>query len=256
VIFGYLLDPAHWPGPDGILWRLGEHLVFTVVSVLVAAVIAIPLGILVGHTGKGGFLAIGTTNAARAVPTLGAIVVIVLLLGTNPLALFIVLVVLAIPPILTATSAGIAGADREAVLAARGLGMTGGQVVRKVEWPLALPLVISGLRSATLQVVATATLGAYVTLGGLGRFIFDGYAVRDYGQVFAGAILVALLAIVLDLVLGGIGWSAGRRSRPGRRTDRNTDRTTDRTTDRGDLTGDRAGTPVATEPAPVELEQS
>ncbi len=219
-LFGYLLDGANWAGTDGIPWRVGEHVLFTAISVAVAALIAIPLGVLVGHTGRGGFLVIGTSNAARAVPTLGAIVLIVLLAGTDVRAVIVVLVVLAIPPILTATSAGVSGADREAVLAARGLGMTGGQVVRLVEWPLALPLIISGLRSATLQVVATATVAAYVTFGGLGRLIFDGFAVRDYPQVFAGALLVAVLAIVLDLLLGGIGWSASRRFRPSGRAER------------------------------------
>jgi len=127
-----------------------------------------------------------------------------------------VLAILALPPILTATAAGISGADSEAVHAARALGMTGNQIIGKVEWPLALPLVISGLRSATLQVVATATIAAYVSAGGLGRLLISGQATANYSEMFAGAVLVAALAILLDLLLGLIGWLAARRTNPGR----------------------------------------
>lgn len=216
-LFDFLFDAANWSGSDGIGYRLAEHLAYTVVSVLVAALIAVPLGLLIGHTGRGGFLVIGLSNAARAIPTLGLLVLIVLLLGTGIAPVILVLVVLAIPPILTATAAGVSGADREAVHAARALGMAGGQVVAKVEWPLALPLVISGLRSATLQVVATATIAAYATVGGLGRLVFDGIKVRDYSQAFTGALLVAVLAIVLDIALGLVGWLAAGKARSGRR---------------------------------------
>jgi len=216
-LFDFVFDAANWSGNDGIGYRLAEHLAYTVISVLAAALIAIPLGLLIGHTGRGGVLVIGLSNAARAIPTLGLLVLIVLLLGTGIFPVILVLVVLAIPPILTATAAGVSGADREAVHAARALGMTAGQLVAKIEWPLALPLVISGLRSATLQVVATATIAAYATVGGLGRLVFDGIRVRDYSQAFSGALLVALLAIVLDAALGLAGWLAAGRARPGRR---------------------------------------
>lgn len=216
-LFGFVFDPANWSGTDGIGSRLAEHLAYTVVSVLIAALIAIPLGLLIGHTGRGGFVVIGLSNAARAIPTLGLLVLIVLLLGTGIAPVILVLVVLAIPPILTATAAGVSGADREAVHAARALGMNGGQLAAQIEWPLALPLVISGLRSATLQVVATATIAAYATVGGLGRLVFDGIRVRDYSQAFSGALLVAVLAIVLDVALGLVGWFAARKARPGRR---------------------------------------
>ncbi len=216
-LFGYLFSSANWGGNDGIAVRLSEHLAYTVVSVLIAALIAIPLGLLIGHTGRGGFVVIGLSNAARAVPSLGLLVLIVLLLGTGVAPVILVLVVLAIPPILTATAAGVTGADAGAVHAARALGMTGAQVVSRVEWPLALPLTISGLRSATLQVVATATIAAYATVGGLGRLVFDGIKVRDYSQAFTGALLVALLAILLDVVLGVVGRRVGRRTRPVRR---------------------------------------
>jgi osmoprotectant transport system permease protein len=217
-IFDYLTDPANWRGPGGIWYLLLEHLAYTVAAVGIAAAIAIPLGIFIGHTGHGSFLVIGLSNAARAIPTLGLLVLVVLLLGTGVGPIIGVLALLALPPILTATAAGIRGADHEAVHAARALGMAERQVVAKVEWPLALPLVISGLRSASLQVVATATVAAYSGGGGLGRLLITGNATRNYSEMFAGALLVAALAIVLDLLLGGLGWLAGRRvSRGGKR---------------------------------------
>jgi osmoprotectant transport system permease protein len=217
-LFDYLFDPASWQGPTSIWFLLFQHLGYTGAAVGIAALIAIPLGILIGHTGHGSFLVIGLSNAARAIPSLGLLVLVVLLLGTGTGPIVGVLAVLALPPILTATAAGIHGADPEAVHAARALGMSAGQIVRKVEWPLALPLVISGLRSATLQVVATATIAAYSSGDGLGRLLITGNATRNYSEMFAGASLVALLAIVLDVVLGGIGWIAARHSRPRSKT--------------------------------------
>jgi osmoprotectant transport system permease protein len=217
MIWSYLLDPANWTDPDaGIIVLLGQHLAYTVLSVLVAAVIGIPCGILIGHTGHGRFVGIGLSNAARAIPSLGLLVLVVTLLGTGIGPIIGVLAILALPPILTATAAGVSGADPEAVHASRALGMTGNQIIGKVEWPLALPLVISGLRSATLQVVATATIAAFVSAGGLGRLLITGQATANYSEMFAGAVLVAALAIVLDLLLGLIGWLAARRTSPGR----------------------------------------
>lgn len=213
-IFSYLLDPANWAGANGIVALLGQHLLYTALSVAIAAIIAIPLGILIGHTGRGNLLVVGTTNAARAIPTLGLLVLVIMLTTTGTWPVVFSLVVLAIPAILTATAAGVQNADREAVHAARGMGMTAGQVVAKVEWPLALPLVISGLRSATLQVVATATVAAFVSSGGLGRLLISGQKTQDYPQMFAGAVIIALLAIILDIVLGAVGWAVARRARP------------------------------------------
>ena len=218
-IFEYLLDPSTWLGPSKTLDLLLQHLAYTGAAVGIAALIAIPLGILIGHTGRGSFLVIGLTNGARAIPSLGLLVLVVLLLGTGFSRTVLVLTLLALPAVLTATAAGIAGADREAVHAARALGMTEGQVVWQVEWPLALPLVISGLRSAPLQVVATATVAAFVGGGGLGRLLISGQRSANYPQMFAGAFLIALLAIVLDLLLGLVAWLAARRARPESRTD-------------------------------------
>lgn len=217
-LFSYLLDPSTWLGPGGTLDLLLEHLAYTFVSVAIAAVIAIPLGVLIGHTGRGSFLIIGSSNAARAVPSLGLLVLIVVLLGTGFGKTVVVLAILALPAILSATAAGIQNADREAVHAARALGMTERQVVSQVEWPLALPFVISGLRSATLQVVATATVAAFAAGGGLGQLLISGQKNNDYSQMFAGAFLIALLAILLDLLLGLIAWLLARRARPRSKT--------------------------------------
>ena len=217
MIWEYLLDPTNWTNPDaGIFVLIGQHLAYTVLAVLAAALIGIPFGILIGHTGHGRFVGIGLSNAARAIPSLGLLVLVVTLLDTGIGPVIGVLATLALPPILTATAAGVSGADPEAVHAARALGMNGNQIVAKVEWPLALPLVISGLRSATLQVVATATIAAFVSSGGLGRLLISGQATANYSEMFAGAVLVAALAILLDLLLGLIGWLAARRSHPGR----------------------------------------
>jgi osmoprotectant transport system permease protein len=213
----YLFDVTHWQAGGTIAVGLVQHLFYTGAAVGIAALLAIPLGIGIGHTGRGSFLVVGFSNAMRSVPTLGLLVLAVLVLGTGRVNVIGVLAVLALPPILTATAAGIQGADREAVHAARALGMSEAQVISKVEWPLGLPLVISGLRSATLQVVATATVAAYAAGGGLGRLLISGQASQDYPQMFAGAVLVAILAIVLDVLLGGLGWLLARRSRPGRK---------------------------------------
>lgn len=213
-LFGFLSDGANWQGPDGITQLLLQHLQYTALAVLIAALVALPLGILIGHTGRGSFLVVGLSNAARALPSLGLLVLVVTLLGTGLVPIVLILAILAVPPILTATAAGVQGADPGAVHAARALGMTGGQVVSKVEWPLALPLVVSGFRSATLQVVATATVAAFASGGALGQLLISGQRNADYPQMFAGAVLVAGLAIVLDVLLGAIAALAGRRARP------------------------------------------
>lgn len=210
-LVAYLTDPANTPE---ILRLLGQHLAYTGLAVAIAAAVALPLGVLIGHTRRGSLLVIGLANGMRAIPTLGLLFLAIMLLGTGAVNIVAVLAVLALPPILTATAAGVAGADREAVHAARALGMTEGQVVRLVEWPLALPLVVSGLRSATLQVVATATVAAFGSGGGLGQLLTSGQAQRDYPQMFAGALLVAALAVLLDLLLGGLAWLLARRARP------------------------------------------
>ena len=200
-LWAFLSDPVNWSGSYGIPHRVLEHAEYTALALVIALFIAVPIGLYIGHTGRGAFLAINIGNAARAIPTVGLLTIIVLLVGIGLTSVLVALVVIAIPPLLTSTDAGVRAVDRGAVDAARGMGMREREVLAKVELPLALPLMIAGMRSAGLQVVATATIAAYVALGGLGRFVIDGLAVRDYNQLLAGAVLVAVMAIVLDLVL-------------------------------------------------------
>ncbi len=208
LMWEWLLDGAHWQGPDGVPARLGEHLQYSAIAVAIAALIALPLGLYVGHTGRGKFLAVNLTGALRAMPSLGLLFIAVMWLGDDlsgdaaylvPTEL--VLIVLAIPPILAGAYAGVQQVEPAARDAAQGMGMTGREVLVKVELPCALPLIISGLRSSVLQVIATATLAATVGLGGLGRFLIDGLAVQDYGQTAGGALAVAVLALAVDLLL-------------------------------------------------------
>ena len=205
----WLTDPAHWSGPAGVPARLAEHLVITGWAVLIAGVIGLVAGLAIGHTGRGRGLAVGLSGALRALPTLGLLVFLAVQFGFGVrLALvptLIVLVLLAIPPILAGAYSGVESVDRAAVDASRALGMTEWQILCRVEVPLALPLIVGGLRSAVLQVVATATVAAYLPLGGLGRYLFDALPVQDYAQMLSGAILVAALALALDLCLMLLG---------------------------------------------------
>jgi osmoprotectant transport system permease protein len=204
--FAWLFDPEHWSGPNGIPARIGEHLGYTALSVLVAAAIAVPLGAVIGHTGRGTFLVAGLSNGLRALPELGLLTLLVLLTYVGLLPVVISLVVLAVPPILAGTYSGIRNVDRSVVDAAHGMGMRSSTVLVRVELPNALPLVLGGIRAATLQVIATATIAAYVSLGGLGRFVIDGNnagpgSPNGYPQMAAGAIVVAVLALVVEGVL-------------------------------------------------------
>jgi osmoprotectant transport system permease protein len=197
-------DSAHWQGADGIPTRLLQHLGYTLLALVIALVIALPLGLYVGHTGRGGVILVGAGNTIRALPTLGLVTFLFLIFTESETATIIGLVVLAVPPILAGTYAGLQATDKGVVDAAEGVGMTGWQQLWKVEVPISLPLVLGGIRNAVLQLVATAAVAAYVGLGGLGRFLLDGLAVLDYSQVVAGAILTTLLAIVLDLILAAV----------------------------------------------------
>jgi osmoprotectant transport system permease protein len=202
--FGWLFDPANWTGSGGIPARLVEHLGYVALAMIIALVIALPVGAWVGHTGRGGFLVVGSANALRALPTLGVLILLVTPFGLSIIGPLIALVVLAVPPLLAGTYAGVRNVDPAVVDAARGMGMRGGEVLWRVELPNALPLIIGGVRSAVLQVISTATIAAYVGLGGLGRYIFDGLAQRDFPQMIGGSLLVALLAIVVDLLLAAL----------------------------------------------------
>lgn len=191
----WLVDSANWSGPDGIPVRLGQHLWYSGLALLLATLTALPLGLLIGHTGRGAFLAVNSANAARALPTLGLLVLVVLVLGIGLVPVLVALVALAVPPILVNTYEGIRGVDADLKDAAKGMGMTGRQVLLRVEAPVALPLILLGMRTAAIHIVSTATIAAITSLGGLGRFIIDGLARRDYETVVGGAFLVVLLAI-------------------------------------------------------------
>lgn len=194
----WLTDGSHWQGDDGFPHRIEQHVGYTALTVVIATAIAVPLGLWIGHTGRLRGLAVGVTGALRALPTLGLVTLMVLWRGIGLTPPTVALVVLAIPPLLAGAYAGLESVDRATIDAARAIGMTEWQVLGRVELPLAAPLILGGVRSAVLQVVATATIGAYVGLGGLGRYLLDGLAVRDYAQMLAGSLVIVVLALVLD----------------------------------------------------------
>lgn len=208
----WLSDSTHWSGDDGVPHRLLEHLGYTAETIAIAGVIAIPIGLWIGHTGRFRSLAVGLTGAMRALPTLGLLTAIALYLGIGLTAPLVALVILAVPPLLAGAYAGLESVDRQTIDAARAMGMTEWQILSKVEIPLALPIIVGGIRSAVLQVVATATVAAYVGLGGLGRYLIDGQAVSDYAQMAGGSVLVIALALALDAVFAALqGIALGRR---------------------------------------------
>jgi len=222
----WFTDGAHWRGDGGIPHRLVEHLVMSGASVTTAILLAVPIAVYLGHVGKGGTLAVNVANVGRAVPSFALLVIGFQILGHHltfglgALPTYFTLVALAIPPMVTNTYTGMREVDPEIREAARGMGMTGGQLLWRVELPLAVPLVMAGVRTAGVQVVATATLAAVVSWGGLGRFIVDGFAQQDNVQLFCGAAMVALLSLATELVLAAVQRAAtpgGEGRRGGRR---------------------------------------
>lgn len=201
--FSWLTDPAQWTGASSLLLLLGQHLTYTAIAVALAAVIAIPLGWAIGHTGRGREIAVAVSGLARAVPSFGLLILLVLVAGVlhKPEAAVITFVLLAIPSILAGAYTGLESIDRKTIDAARAMGMTEREILAKVEIPLGLPLLVGGLRSAILQVAATVTIAAYVNLGGLGLPIITGLNLRRYDMVLGGALLVAALALVLELLM-------------------------------------------------------
>ncbi|MGI6785775.1 MAG: ABC transporter permease [Gleimia sp.] len=206
----WIADGASWGGPDCIWLRLFEHTWYSIVGVLLAALIAIPLGLYIGHTGHARSLVVGLTGGFRALPTLGVLTLAGLWLGIGLGAPMIAFVVLAVPSILAGTYSGVESVNRDTVDAAYAQGMTSGQVLTKVEIPLASPLMIGGLRSAMLQVVATATLAAYVGAGGFGRYLFRGLRTQNYPLMVSSALLVIALAIILEIVFVLLARSAAK----------------------------------------------
>lgn len=195
---------SHWQGEAGAVHRLSEHAWMSVAAVAAAAAVALPLGIWLGHTGRGGAVAINVSNAGRAVPSFAILVLAAQVVGIGWKPAFAALVALAVPPMVTNTYVGLRDVDRDVRESARAMGMSGWQSLWRVELPVSLPLVMAGVRTSAVQVVATATLAALVAWGGLGRFIVDGLSQRDFVQLFAGALLVATLAILTELTLAGL----------------------------------------------------
>lgn len=213
----WFLEGEHWTGPGGIPTRLVEHLVITGAAVGLAAALALPIAILTGHYNRFTDLAVNVGNAARAIPTLGLLTLFAVgALGVGNSSAIAALVLFAVPPILTNAVTGMREVDRDVREAARGMGMSGGQVLRQVELPLAVPLIAAGLRTAVVQVIATASLAAYVGSGGLGRYVLDGFGRQDPAQLYAGVVLTAGLAVLAEVVLG----AGQRRLDPRHRADR------------------------------------
>ncbi len=223
--FGWIFDPAHWTqGPD-ISGHLVEHISVSGLCILIAVVIAVPIGVAIGHTGKGRAAAILISNVARALPTLGLLSILILLFGIGLLPITVVLVILAIPPMLAGAYAGIEAVDKQTIDAARALGMTEGQIILRVEIPLAMPLLIGGLRATALQVIATLGIASAFAFGGLGIYLINGLATADYVQLLAGAILITALCLVVDGILAVVqriavprGVSRGRADSDGTTT--------------------------------------
>ena len=219
----YLNDPLNWTRRGGILELLVEHLTISAVAVLAALVLAVPTGIALASTGRGSGVVVVLSNVSRAVPTLALLTLFAVSpIGFGNRATTIALAVFAIPPILTNTFVGFRGVDADVREAARGMGLTRRQVIARVEFPLALPLVMTGIRTAAVQVVATASLAALVGGGGLGRIVNLGFGQQDYGQIIAGAVLIAVLALTTELLLVAVSWAVAPGPRrvpflPGRR---------------------------------------
>lgn len=194
----WLTQPDHWLSDTGILLRLREHLWYVLVSMIIASAIALPLGVALGYWRRGAFLVINLFNIGRAIPSLGLILLCIILFGFNDVPVFLALVALSVPPILTNTWVGIYHADRTLCDAATALGMTPVQSLWQLRIPLAMPLIFAGIRTALLQLIATAVVAAYAGLGGLGRFLIDGLGQRDIPQVISGSLVVTLLALACE----------------------------------------------------------
>jgi osmoprotectant transport system permease protein len=194
----WLISSQNWHGSNGIPERLAQHLEYTGLALAIALVIAIPAGLAMGHLRRGGFVVVTVANFGRALPTLGLVVLVFVLTAGSAAAWLVPLAALAIPPMLVNTYEGVLGVDRELTDAARGMGMTEWQILRKVEIPVALPLILLGIRTSAIQVVATATIAAYIGLGGLGRYIIDGLARNEYNVVAGGAAVIVLLALAVQ----------------------------------------------------------
>jgi len=203
-VIHWFANPAHWTGSDGIPTRFVEHVELAAVSLLIGAVIALPLGIVLGHYGRFGGLAINISNVGRAIPSIALLVLAFQVFGLGNPPIVIALTALAIPPMMTNSYVAMREVDPDIKEAARGMGYREPAQILRVELPLAVPLVMAGVRTSAVQVVATATLAALIAGGGFGRYIIDGFGQQDYTKLVAGGILVALLALATEAVLSGL----------------------------------------------------
>lgn len=197
-MYEWLTFPPNWTGSGGIPVRILEHLGYTALTILIAAAIAVPIGLIVGHTGKGRIVIVSGVGILRALPTLGVLILFVLLSGLGLMPPIWALVLLAVPPILAGVYAGISSVNPAVVDAARSMGMSELQVLFRVELPNGLQVILGGFRAAVLQVVATAAVVAFINLGGLGVFLIEGTQLRDNGRLFGGAVVIAVVAIAVD----------------------------------------------------------
>jgi len=209
----WLTDASHWSGDGSVPQRLAEHLLITVVVLVIALLVAAPLGVLIGHTGRGVASAVAVAGALRALPTLGVVTLVGLWVGIGLQAPIVALVILAIPPPLAGFYAGIRAVDRDVVDTARAVGMSEWGIIREVELPLAASSIVGGVRSAILQIVSTVTVAAYIADDGLGRYVLEGLRTRDYAMMLAGSVLVIALALLLDGLCAGLQRIVGRRNR-------------------------------------------
>jgi osmoprotectant transport system permease protein len=220
--FGWLSDPANWSWSDGgqIPHRIVQHLGYSAVAVAIACIVAVPAGMVIGHTRRAEFVAVSVANLGRAIPSFAILSIVYQLMlsypptqgiAFGPGPIVVAMLLLSVPPILTNTYVGIQQVDADTVEAARGMGLTGGQIVRRLELPLAAPLIVTGIRTAAVQVIATVTLAALIAGGGLGRPIVDGLATQDRGQYVGGAILVSVLAVLAEVLFAAVARLAAPR---------------------------------------------
>lgn len=202
-VWEWFTDPANWTGPNGIPVRTLQQIVISLLAMAIALVVALPIGLYLGHRGIGETFAINVANVGRAIPTFGLLIIFASseAIGVGDAAAVLALAIFAIPPLLTNTFTGLREVDPASRDAASGMGMSGPQMLTRVEIPQAIPVIAAGIRTATVQVVATASLAALVGGGGLGRYVIDGFAVADTTLIIAGSILIALLAIVAEAIL-------------------------------------------------------
>lgn len=205
-VWQWFTDPANWTGPDGIPVRTAQHLMISLIAMAIALVIALPIGLILGHLGKGEVFAVNVGNVGRAIPTFGLLIIFAssTLIGVGYWAAILALAIFAIPPLLTNTFTGLRQVTPQSVDAAAGMGMSGSQVLTKVEVPQAMPIIAAGVRTAAVQVVATASLAAFVGGGGLGTYVINGFATADTTLIIAGSILIAAISLIAEVVLSRV----------------------------------------------------